>query len=109
MQMNSYAKPIGGHYDESDIIFLLWAVNIKVSMVTLGASLHIWHNISDSCGYAGIEDSMGELIICETFCGRTQLGIGVAVTGILCGPRESVGTMIIRTGTMIIRRTTTTM
>jgi hypothetical protein len=85
VQMTSYAKPILGHHDESDM-FVLWAANVKVCMVTLGASLHIWHNISDSCPPAGVaEDTLGDLTVSETFCGRTKLGIGVAVTGIFSG------------------------
>jgi hypothetical protein len=84
MQMTSYAKPILGHHDESDM-FVLWAANVKVCMVTLGASLHIWHNISDSCTSPGVEDAVGDLTVSDTFCGRTKLGIGVAVTGICLG------------------------
>ncbi|KAG7361177.1 hypothetical protein IV203_036277 [Nitzschia inconspicua] len=82
MQMASYAKPILGHHDESDL-FVLWAANIKVCMVTLGASLHIWHTISSSCAATDVEDTLEELS--ETFCGRTKLGIAVALTGILSG------------------------
>jgi hypothetical protein len=81
IQMMSYAKPILGHHDESDM-FVLWATNIKVCMVILGASLHIWLSIADNCD-AEIEEDLEDLS--ETFCGRTKIALGVAVTGILCG------------------------
>jgi hypothetical protein len=84
LQMTSYAKPILGNHDESDL-FVLWAANVKVCMVTLGASLHIWHNISDSCAPAGVDDSLGDMTVSDMFCARTKLGIGVAVTGIISG------------------------
>jgi hypothetical protein len=51
-------------------------------MVILGASLHIWLSIADNCD-AEIEEDLEDLS--ETFCGRTKIALGVAVTGILCG------------------------
>jgi hypothetical protein len=80
MQMVSYAKQLSGHQEESDM-FILWAANVKVCFVLLGASLHVWHNIASNCGEE-IEE-LDELS--ATFCGRTKIGIAVAVTGILSG------------------------
>ncbi|KAL3924445.1 MAG: hypothetical protein SGILL_001042 [Bacillariaceae sp.] len=81
LQMMSYARPYLGHHEESDM-FILWAVNIKVCMVILGAALHIWYNIAGSCKDV-IEEDLEDLS--ETFCGRTKIAMGVAVTGVVCG------------------------
>ncbi|KAL3905875.1 MAG: hypothetical protein SGILL_009502, partial [Bacillariaceae sp.] len=81
LQMMSYAKPIFGHHDESEM-FVLWAANVKVCMVILGAAFHIWHTIADSCE-GEIEEDLEDLS--ETFCGRTKIAMGVAATGIFCG------------------------
>lgn len=65
MQMISYIKPLFGSQSK-DATFLVWAGLVKVCMVILGASSHVWHNISDTCSLENLE--AGE----RTFCSRTR-------------------------------------
>jgi hypothetical protein len=81
MQMMSYARLLFGHENKNEM-FVVWAALVKVCMVILGASLHVWHGISDSCR-GGLEDELEQGG--SSFCARTKLAIGIAGTGILCG------------------------
>ena len=65
MQMISYIKPLFGS-ESKDATFLVWAGMVKVCMVMLGASSHIWHNISATCSLNDLE--AGE----RSFCSRTR-------------------------------------
>mmetsp|Transcript_11452 Transcript_11452/g.27348 ORF Transcript_11452/g.27348 Transcript_11452/m.27348 type:complete len:932 (+) Transcript_11452:401-3196(+) len=100
LQIVSYAEPFVSFHDSKDAMFAVWATNVKVCMVILGAALHVWHSIADTCGEndysANADDNMdagmdeeemqaAEVAGNEAFCSRTKLALGVAVTGILCG------------------------
>lgn len=63
--MISYIKPLFGN-ESKDATFLVWAGMVKVCMVILGASSHIWHNISATCSSNDLE--AGE----RSFCTRTR-------------------------------------
>lgn len=78
LQMISYIKPLFGSKSK-DAMFLVWAGIVKVCMVILGASSHVWYNIRDSCG--SDETEGGEL----AFCSRTKFAIFVAVVGVVSG------------------------
>eukprot|EP00977_Amphora_coffeiformis_P013966 scaffold3821_cov173-Amphora_coffeaeformis.AAC.5 len=58
---------------------LVWVAICKVCFVMLGASLHIWYNISGKCDIADL--TMGVV----TFCSRTVLAIVVATIGTFVG------------------------
>lgn len=77
--MISYFKPLLGNKSK-DAMFLVWAGIVKVCMVILGASSHVWYNISETCA-EGDGESNGE----KTFCSRTRFAMGVAVAGVLSG------------------------
>ena len=99
LQIVSYSEPFVRLHDSKDAMFAVWATNVKVCMVILGAALHVWHSISDTCGendYAKTDGNMdagmeedemqaAEVAGNEAFCSRTKLALGVAVTGILSG------------------------
>ena len=78
LQMISYIKPLFGEKSK-DAMFLVWAGIVKVCMVILGASSHVWYNISDTCKDNEMEG--GE----QTFCSRTRFAQVVAVIGVLSG------------------------
>ena len=65
--------------EKSDNMALVWVAICKVCFVTLGASLHIWHNIADKCDIA--ELTTGAV----TFCSRTVLAIVVSTVGTFVG------------------------
>lgn len=78
MQMISYIKPLMGNKSK-DAMFLVWAGMVKVCMVILGASSHVWYNIRVTC--SNIESEGGE----QAFCSRTRFAQFVAVAGVLSG------------------------
>jgi hypothetical protein len=51
-------------------------------MVTFGASLHVWHGISDSCVPTDDEE-LDEAT--AAFCTRTKFAMAIGVTGVLLG------------------------
>lgn len=78
LQMIAYLKPLLGNKSK-DAMFLVWAGIVKVCMVILGASSHVWYNIRDTCNNNDSEG--GE----STFCSRTRFAQIVAVTGVVSG------------------------
>eukprot|EP00934_Nitzschia_sp_Nitz4_P005631 Nitzschia sp. Nitz4//scaffold8_size234185//87610//93238//NITZ4_001254-RA/size234185-processed-gene-0.154-mRNA-1//-1//CDS//3329559797//5621//frame0 len=76
--MVSYVKPFFGGTSK-DSMFVVWAGMVKVCMVILGASSHVWYNIKDSCQNEEID--AGEM----TFCMRTRFAIGVGILGVVSG------------------------
>lgn len=78
LQMISYIKPLFGEKSK-DAMFLVWAGMVKVCMVILGASSHVWYNIAETCNSDDIEG--GEQI----FCSRTRFAQLVAVVGVISG------------------------
>jgi hypothetical protein len=81
IQMMSYAEPIVGSKSK-DYMFLVWAANVKVCMVILGASLHVWHGVAQTC--TGTMDELeGEGSL--QFCFRTKYSIAMAAVGIASG------------------------
>jgi hypothetical protein len=100
LQMGSYGEAFIRFHDSKDAMFVVWATNVKVCMVILGAALHVWHSIADACGQdlfnqntnqewdgAVDEEEMqaAEVAGNDAFCSRTKLALGVALTGILSG------------------------
>lgn len=85
--MTLYVKSAAG-IKTLDLTSALWAAIVKVCFVILGASLHIWHTISDNCEFDEI--SLGAF----TFCSRTVLALVVSLTGILVGGLIVVGRLI---------------
>jgi hypothetical protein len=78
VQMSSYVKALFG-IRKLDHMSALWVAICKVCFIILGASLHIWHTISDNCEFDEI--TLGAV----TFCSRTVLAITVSLTGMLVG------------------------
>mmetsp|Transcript_8218 Transcript_8218/g.14469 ORF Transcript_8218/g.14469 Transcript_8218/m.14469 type:complete len:826 (+) Transcript_8218:118-2595(+) len=73
----SYAQqsPMLRHEKKSSVV-VIWGANVKVCMVILGSSLHVWHNIDCSA-----DEEEGQ----ASFCNRTKCAIGIGATGIICG------------------------
>jgi len=65
MQMISYIKPLFGN-ESKDASVLVWAGMVKVSMVMLGASSHIWHNVRATCHMDDLQPEQ------RAFCVRTR-------------------------------------
>ena len=63
----------------TDLMSVVWLAIVKVCFVILGAGLHIWHTISDNCGFDEITHGA------VTFCSRTVLAMIVALTGMAVG------------------------
>jgi hypothetical protein len=81
VQMMSYAEPIVG-YKSREYMFVVWAAIVKVCMVILGASLHVWHGVSETCqGTLDEFEDEGDL----RFCIRTKFAIVAALVGIVSG------------------------
>jgi hypothetical protein len=79
--MMSYAESIVGRENKNEM-FVIWAGNVKVCMVTLGASLHVWHGIADGC-VPDFDEDLEEGN--AAFCTRTRFAMAIGVTGILSG------------------------
>ena len=77
-QMISYIKPLFGGKSK-DAMFLVWAGIVKVCMVILGASSHVWHNIRGTCNDDNLDSAD------QAFCTRTKFAMYVAVIGVLSG------------------------
>ena len=88
VQMSSYVKALFG-IRKLDHMSALWAGICKVCFIILGASLHIWHTISDNCEFDEI--TLGAV----TFCSRTVLAIMVSLTGMLVGGLVVLGRIFI--------------
>lgn len=65
--------------DHNDFVSVIWASVCKICFVILGASMHIWHTISDNCDFDEITSGA------VTFCSRTVFAMIVALSGILVG------------------------
>ena len=78
LQMMSYINSLFG-IEKSENMALVWVAICKVCFVMLGASLHIWYNISGKCDIA--ELTTGAV----TFCSRTVLAMVVATIGTFVG------------------------
>ena len=52
-------------------------------MVVCGASLHVWHGISDSCVPADEDEELDEAS--AAFCTRTKLAMCIGVVGVVSG------------------------
>ncbi len=78
LQMISYIKPLFGSKSK-DAMFLVWAGIVKVCMVILGASSHVWYNIREECSDDEMEG--GE----QAFCSRTKFAMLVSVVGVVSG------------------------
>lgn len=76
--MMSYINSLFG-VKKTENMALVWVAICKVCFVTLGASLHIWHNIADKCDIA--ELTTGAV----NFCSRTVLAIVVSTVGTFVG------------------------
>lgn len=81
VQMMSYAEPIVGA-KSSDYMLLVWGANVKVCMVILGASLHVWHGMADTCR-GPLDEFEDDRTI--QFCFRTKVSIAIAAVGIVSG------------------------
>lgn len=90
IQMTSYVKALLG-IQKLDYMIAVWLAICKVCFVILGASLHIWHTISDNCEFDEI--TLGAV----TFCSRTILAITVSLTGMLVGGLVVLGRLIVVT------------
>ena len=88
VQMSSYVKALFG-IRKLDHMSALWVGICKVCFIILGASLHIWHTISDNCEFDEI--TLGAV----TFCSRTVLAITVSLTGMLVGGLVVLGRILI--------------
>lgn len=86
--MTSYVKALFG-IRKLDSMSAVWVAICKVCFVILGASLHIWHTISDNCKFDEI--TLGAV----TFCSRTILAITVSLTGLLVGGLVVLGRIIV--------------
>lgn len=78
VQMTSYIKAL---FDVQKVDYMsgVWLAICKVCFIILGASLHIWHTISENCEFDEI--TLGAV----SFCSRTILAIVVSLTGMLVG------------------------
>ena len=63
LQMSWYVKKLLG-IKMKDFLSVVWLAIVKVCFVILGASLHIWHSISDNCEFDEITSGA------VTFCSR---------------------------------------
>jgi hypothetical protein len=87
VQMTSYVKSLFG-IEKLDYMSAVWVAICKVCFVILGASLHIWHTISDNCEFDEI--TLGAV----SFCSRTILAIVVSLTGMLVGGLVVLGRLL---------------
>jgi len=85
--MTLYVKAAVG-IKKLDYMSAFWVAIVKVCFVILGASLHIWHAISDNCEFDEITSGA------VTFCSRTVLAIVVSLTGMLVGGLVVLGRLI---------------
>jgi hypothetical protein len=88
VQMSSFVKALFG-IRKLDYMSAVWVAICKVCFIILGASLHIWHTISDNCEFDEI--TLGA----ATFCSRTVLAISVSLTGMLVGGLVVLGRIFI--------------
>jgi hypothetical protein len=88
VQMSSFVKALFG-IRKLDYMSAVWVAICKVCFIILGASLHIWHTISDNCEFDEI--TLGAV----TFCSRTVLAISVSLTGMLVGGLVVLGRIFI--------------
>jgi len=65
--------------DDKDYMTVIWGVMVKVCVVILGASFHIWHNIQGSCSLQDIQASAID------FCSRTVFALMVSLIGMAVG------------------------
>jgi hypothetical protein len=65
--------------DQKDFMTVIWGVMVKVCVVILGASFHIWHNIQGSCSLQDIQAGTMD------FCSRTVFALMVSLVGMAVG------------------------
>lgn len=80
LQMFSYWKPLLlGSKSGKDPMFIVWAGIVKTCMVILGAALHVWYKIGDTCAAVGRDEAD------ITYCSRTIFAFAVGAIGVLSG------------------------
>lgn len=75
LQMSWYVKKLLG-IRMKDFLSVVWLAIVKVCFVILGASLHIWHSISDNCEFDEI--TSGAVTFCSRYvclCLRWQVSL----------------------------------